>query len=90
MHLTPRQADIVLIIRNTKHLRGFAPSIRDIAAALGISSGSTVAHIHRMANKGILKIHPRIHRGIEVVEDSAGVLAEKPKKKSVDKPANAG
>lgn len=81
MELTPRQADVVLVIRNHRHLHGFAPSIREIAATLGISRATTVNHLERMERKGLIRRDYHKHRTLEVVEDSQGVLA-KPNKRA--------
>jgi repressor LexA len=81
MELTPRQADVLLLIRNHRHLHGYAPSIREIATALGISRATTMAHIDRLEKKNFLRRTPMQHRTLEVVEDSQGVLqGKKPSK----------
>jgi repressor LexA len=82
MELTPRQADVILLIRNHKHLHGYAPSIREISATLGICRGTTMAHIERLEKKGLLRRSPGHHRTLEVVEDAQGV---KPKPAAQDK-----
>jgi repressor LexA len=87
MELTPRQADVILLIRNHRHLHGYSPSIREIAKTLGISRATTVAHIERLEKKGLVKRSPNMHRTLEVVEDIQGVkVAPSPKapKKTVD------
>jgi repressor LexA len=73
MELTPRQADVILVIRNHRHLHGYAPSIREIARAIGISRATTVAHIQRMEKKGLIRRCPKAHRTLEVIEDIQGV-----------------
>lgn len=85
MELTPRQADVLLLVRNHRHLQGYSPSIREIATSLGISRATTMAHIERLEKKGLLRRTAKQHRTLEVVEDAQGV---NPKPKPRD-PARA-
>lgn len=73
MELTPRQADIILLIRNHRHLHGYAPSIREIAKVLNISRATTMSHIERMEKKGLIRRNPKHHRTLEVMADVQGV-----------------
>lgn len=73
MDLTPRQADVILLIRNHRHLHGYAPSVREIASALSLSRATIMAHLNRLVKKGLLKRTPGHHRTLEVVEDAQGV-----------------
>lgn len=74
MELTPRQADIILLIRNHKHLHGYAPSIREMCRSLGICRGTMMMHIERLEKKGKLRRKPKAHRTLEVVGDSQETL----------------
>lgn len=52
--------------------KGRPPSLRDLCAALGVSSVSSVSrHVHALAARGVLTITPGVHRGIELTEDPA-------------------
>jgi repressor LexA len=73
MELTPRQADVLLLIRNHRHLHGYSPSIREIATSLRLSRATVMAHIERLEKKGMLRRTLKQHRTLEVVEDSQGV-----------------
>jgi repressor LexA len=73
MQLTPRQADVILLIRNHRHLYGHSPTIREIATTLGLSRATTVGHLARMEAKNLIRRHPKAHRTLEVVEDIQGV-----------------
>lgn len=73
MELTPRQVDVITIIRNHRHLHGYAPSIRELAAALNICRATTVQHIKALTKKNLLRSAPRKSRTLEVVADSQGV-----------------
>lgn len=76
MDLTPRQADVILMIRNHRHLYGYAPSIREIAAALQICRGTTMTHLARMEKKGLIRRTSKAHRTLEVVADIQGVTPQ--------------
>lgn len=80
MDLTPRQADVILLIRNHRHLHGYSPSIREMAATLGLSRGAIMGHVKRLVAKGKLHNHPGFHRTLEVVEDIQGVVPAPPKR----------
>jgi repressor LexA len=73
MELTPRQVDVLVIVRNYRHLHGYSPSIREIAASLSLSRATTVAHVKRMVQKNLLRWTPFRHRTLEVIEDNQGV-----------------
>lgn len=75
MELTPRQADVILTIRNYRHLHGHSPTYREVADALGIGRATAVAHIKALIRKKMLTHRPGKARTFEVV-------ADKPEKKS--------
>jgi repressor LexA len=67
VELTPRQAEAVEFIRSNSHLYG--PTVREIAAAMGISSVNGVqGHLDALEKKGVLRRKPGIARGIELTE----------------------
>lgn len=54
--LTPRQADILLAIREWVGRRGYAPTVREIAAEVGLVSPSSVAHhLTTLERLGLIK-----------------------------------
>lgn len=56
---------------------GFAPSLKDIAQALGLSSLATVhEHLASMESKGIIKRTHGTIRGIEIIDKSYQELAK--------------
>lgn len=69
MELTPRQADILLVIRNYRHLNGHAPTVREIAVALKICRATTMTHIKAMEKKHLITHVPGRARTLEVVTD---------------------
>jgi len=67
VELTPRQAEAVAFIRANSHLYG--PTVREIAAAMGIASVNGVqGHLDALEKKGVLRRTPGIARGIELTE----------------------
>jgi repressor LexA len=67
VELTPRQAEAVAYIRANSHLYG--PTVREIAAAMGIASVNGVqGHLDALEKKGVLRRKPGIARGIELTE----------------------
>jgi len=67
VELTPRQAEAVAFIKANSHLYG--PTVREIAAAMGISSVNGVqGHLDALEKKGVLRRKPGIARGIELTE----------------------
>lgn len=54
--LTPRQRDILDVIRRTVEDRGYPPSVREIGEAVGLASPSSVAHqLGVLERKGMLR-----------------------------------
>ena len=71
--LTKRQKDILLFIEKSVSERGYPPSVREIAEAVGLASPSTVhSHLRSLQNLGYLRRDPTKPRAIEVTSDSAG------------------
>jgi len=67
VELTPRQAEAVAFIRANSQLYG--PTIREIAAAMGISSVNGVqGHLAALEKKGVVRRTPGVARGIELTE----------------------
>jgi len=76
VYLTKRQREIVDFIRNFQTERGYAPSLEEIAAHLGLSAVSTVhEHLTNLTGKGVLRRGRNRARSIEPL---AGVDAVGP------------
>jgi repressor LexA len=75
--LTERQERIVTFIRSFFEEHRFPPTIREIGEEVGISSTSVVKYnLEALQDKGIIERDPDISRGIRLVEDLAGRIAE--------------
>jgi repressor LexA len=73
--LTPRQRKIMECIVAKIQKKGYPPSVREIGAAVGLSSSSTVhAHLSKLEQLGYLRRDPTKPRAIEVL---VGGMTEK-------------
>ncbi len=77
--LTQRQQEILVFIDKTVSERGYPPSVREICAATGLASPSTVhSHLKTLSDRGYLRRDPTKPRAIEVTSDTAsGTTAER-------------
>ncbi|HKX17375.1 MAG TPA: transcriptional repressor LexA [bacterium] len=67
--LTPRQQQILDYLVKAIQDKGYAPSVREIGDALGLSSPSTVhQHLTALAEKGFVRRHGDRMRALEVVD----------------------
>lgn len=66
--LTYREAAIVDFIKNNVRLKGYPPSVREIGAAVGLKSSSTVhGYLKRLEEKGYIRRDPTKPRAVELV-----------------------
>lgn len=64
-----KQLQIYEFIKSYINEKGYPPSVREICAAVGLSSTSTVhGHLERLEKKGLIKRDPSKPRTIEIVE----------------------
>lgn len=69
--LSKRQETILEYIKNEVSKKGYPPSVREIAAAVGLASSSTVhGHLSRLESKGYIRRDPTKPRAIEVLDQS--------------------
>jgi len=70
--LTVRQRRVLEVIRNSVDRRGYPPSLREIGAAVGLTSPSIVAHqLAALERKGYLRRDANRPRALEVVSPDA-------------------
>ena len=68
--LTPRQQQVLEFIRVSLRDNGYPPTVREICAALHLSSPSTVhAHLANLERLGLIKRDPTKPRALDVVQD---------------------
>jgi repressor LexA len=75
MHdLTPRQAEILELIRDTLEETGMPPTRAEIADAFGFSSPNAAEqHLRALARKGVIDMVPGASRGIRLKETVDGL-----------------
>jgi repressor LexA len=74
--LTPRQRDILAVIRSTVEERGYPPSVREIGEAVGLTSPSSVAHqLGVLEKKGLLRRDANRPRALVVADDTSATEA---------------
>ena len=68
--LTPRQQQVLDFIRESIRANGYPPTVREICAALDLSSPSTVhAHLANLERRGLIRRDPTKPRALDVVQD---------------------
>src|SRR5688572_8019100 len=69
MNLTPRQVDVLVAIRNYRHLHGYAPTMQELADTLGTSKVTIFEHVGALEKKKILKRDKHKARSLEIVSE---------------------
>lgn len=76
--ISARQKAIMDFIKAEVKQKGYPPSVREIGAAVGLASSSTVhGHLARLESKGYIRRDPTKPRAIEIL-DPEGLEAIKP------------
>src|SRR5215210_954603 len=69
MNLTPRQLDVVVAIRNYRHLHGYSPTMQELADQLGTSKVTIFEHVGALEKKRVLKRDKHKARSLEITAD---------------------
>jgi repressor LexA len=69
MNLTPRQTDVIVAIRNYRHLHGYAPTMQELADQLGTSKVTIFEHVGALEKKRVLRRDKHKARSLELVGD---------------------
>ena len=69
MNLTPRQLDVLVAIRNYRHLHGYAPTMQELADQLGTSKVTIFEHVGALEKKRVLRRDKHKARSLEIVSD---------------------
>lgn len=68
--LTTRQAEILDFIRESIERNGMAPTRAEVALRFGFKSKNAAAdHLRALEQKGHIKLHPELSRGIQLLEE---------------------
>jgi len=69
--VTSRQKLVLEFIQTYIKMKGFAPSMQDIATGLGLKSRSNIHRvIHDLRRKGHLRLNPNKVRTVKIVDKS--------------------
>lgn len=67
-----RRKAIITFIAKYQKKNGYAPTISEIAEAVGLGSpNATRNHLHKLQEEGKIQMQPRIARGITLVQQKA-------------------
>ena len=69
MNLTPRQTDVIVAIRNYRHLHGYAPTMQELADQLGTSKVTIFEHVGALEKKHVIRRDKHKARSLEIVTD---------------------
>ncbi|WP_188205887.1 transcriptional repressor LexA [Alkalibacillus aidingensis] len=76
--LSKRQKEIYEFISSEVKAKGYPPSVREIAEAVGLASSSTVhGHLSRLEDKGYIRRDPTKPRAIEITYDDGEAVHER-------------
>jgi repressor LexA len=65
-NMTPRQVEILVLIRDTRRSYGYSPTLQEIADELGISKVTVFEHIEALIAKGLLTRRPNTARSLKL------------------------
>ena len=69
MNLTPRQLDVLVAIRNYRHLHGYAPTMQELADSLGTSKVTIFEHVGALERKNVIRRDKHKARSLEIISD---------------------
>jgi len=69
MNLTPRQLDVIVAIRNFRHIHGYSPTMQELADQLGTSKVTIFEHVGALEKKRVLKRDKHKARSLEIISD---------------------
>jgi repressor LexA len=69
MNLTPRQVDVVVAIRNYRHLHGYSPTMQELADQLGTSKVTIFEHVGALEKKRVLRRDKHKARSLEIISE---------------------
>jgi len=69
MNLTPRQLDVLVAVRNYRHLHGYAPTMQELADMLGTSKVTIFEHVGALERKRVIRRDKHKARSLEIISD---------------------
>jgi repressor LexA len=70
MNLTPKQLRILQLIRDWRIVRGYSPTMQELADELGVSKVTVFEHIETLIKKGALKRERNRARSLSLADNS--------------------
>src|SRR6266513_800791 len=70
MNLTARQLDVIVAIRNYRHIHGYAPTMQELADQLGTSKVTIFEHVGALEKKRVLRRDKHKARSLEITSDA--------------------
>lgn len=68
MNLTPKQLEVVELIRNHRNTNGFSPTMQELAEELGVSKVTVFERIEALIKKGALTREPNRARSLSIAK----------------------
>lgn len=69
MNLTPRQLDVLVAIRNYRHVHGYSPTMQELADQLKTSKVTIFEHIGALERKQVIRRDKHKARSLEIIAD---------------------
>src|SRR5436190_14481962 len=69
MNLTPRQLDVIVAVRNFRHLHGYSPTMQELADQLGTSKVTIFEHVNALEKKRVLRRDRHKARSLEITAE---------------------
>jgi repressor LexA len=70
MNLTPKQLKILQLIRDSRVVRGYSPTMQELADELDISKVTVFEHVEALIKKGALKRDPNKARSLSICDNA--------------------
>lgn len=75
--MTPKQKVVFEFINLYIQMKGYAPSYKNIADAIGTKSKSNIhKYVHKLRRQGYLSVQPRAVRSMRLTDASANRIAK--------------
>ncbi|MDP1712923.1 MAG: hypothetical protein Q8K86_10765 [Candidatus Nanopelagicaceae bacterium] len=70
IHYTPKQRRVALFIKKYNAKHGYAPTLRETAKEMGVSTVTIFEHLRALARKGAVRIQKHQSRSVEVLDET--------------------
>ena len=70
MNVTPKQLNVLQLIRTSRLERGCSPTMQELADQLGVSKVTVFEHVEALVRKGIVSREPNKARSLSICDHS--------------------